>query len=413
MGIHFERGQVLFGLKRYREAIEAYQAELAENPDAADVYAMMAAALINLNEHQRAKLAIRRALAIAPDSAYAHYLLSFVEPNSYVNSPAQKAIEEAIRLEPTATHYFRLGAIHHQNDKNRKCLDAVHLALQINPAHIDALVLRAKTLVRLNRTEEAEETMREALRIAPQNAEVHLSLGKTILNEGDAPVAIPFLLEARRLSPSTHNDPFAIADAYGRDIRPFRRLNAIGKWYLDAGPMTHWAVASSIASATILFLAFIPRESFQEKDAAFLLLAFFFNMLFVLAFSSLYSGMIATVANKKELGLGWQDVVSAVAGTQFALMVLHALFAAMAYAFVKMPSFAFLALAVVLGSLHSIGADHRWNLREWIVYPPAIVALIALGGYGAYMFAEEEMTTSLISWFGIVAVTGICTRLTK
>jgi tetratricopeptide (TPR) repeat protein len=252
MGPHFQRGQVLFDLKRYREAVEAFQAALAENPHAPVVHAMIGAALINLRRIKDASQAVRRALELAPDLAYGHYVLSFVHESCGRLAEAEKSIAEAVRLEPSADNFHRWAGIAARRRRRLEALEATRQALQLDPHHTGAIILRGRLLAEMGKLSEAHALYAAALYTNPENAEAQHALGSLQLHTGKSSEALNTLREARRLDPVAQNDAGAIALAYGRLLPPFRWVDRlIVRWHLWP-PKRRWALFTALAALVYL-----------------------------------------------------------------------------------------------------------------------------------------------------------------
>ena len=412
MSNYFERAHALFALKRYDAAIEAYYQHLAIEPDCFLSRANIAAALIKLKQTTEAAAMLGETLALAPDFAFAHYLRSFTEKNPASDSPALAAIREAIRLEQRADYFLRLGSLLLANNLASDALEAFNQAIAYEPRLARAFLCKAEVLQRLGRDEDAHVALKQALALAPENPDIRVALGKATLNAGLAAEAIDHLHEARRISPVEHNDQLTMAEAYGRDTSLIRPLNAVQKAYLQASPLLQWAINASVATGVILLLRFMPRDSHQEREAVFLVLAIGLNLLFALVFFDNYATLFGIFKKRRDLDLSWSDVAGTTAVTCFALLTIHALPTATAFAFAKAPVFALIALTAILGSLLFAEVPPERKALERMAHLLLIASLIGLGGY-ALLVAFDDRPLSLLSWFGIVALTGVGTSLMK
>src|SRR5688572_13260311 len=109
MGRHYERGTMLFQLRRYREAVDAFTAALADEPHSARALAMRAASWLNLGRVRSAARDVVESLGQDPGLAYGYYVLSCVRSSQQRPAAAEEAIREALRIEPSASHYCRLA----------------------------------------------------------------------------------------------------------------------------------------------------------------------------------------------------------------------------------------------------------------------------------------------------------------
>lgn len=249
MGPHFQRGQALFELKRYWQAIEAYQAELAANPEAPLAYATMAAAYINLNRTNDADHSIQRALKLAPDLAYAHYILSFVHERRRNLSDAERAIAESVRLEPSVNAFYQWALIALKRGRPAEALAATQQALQLHPSHNPSILLRGRLLAQAGRLGEAHALFASALANEPNSAAAHQALGNLQLQTGQAGQALGLLREARRLDPIRANDAGAIALAYGRMLPVLRGIDCLILRWPVWSAKKRWGLFTCLAGA--------------------------------------------------------------------------------------------------------------------------------------------------------------------
>lgn len=413
MANYFERANALYAIKRYDAAIEAYYQHLAIDPNCILSRVNIAAALIKLKRTSEAAAILGETLALAPDFAFAHYLRSFTEENAPPDSPAQAAIEEAIRLEQRADYFLRLSSLLLESNRTQESLDAVNQGIELAPRHARGFLYKAEVLQRLGRNNDAHAALNQALALAPEDPDIRLALGKATLSAGLAAEAIDHLHEARRISPVEHNDQQIMAEAYGRDMGAFRPLNAVQKAYLNASPMLQWTFNASIATAVILFLKFMPRETHQEQGAVFLLLALGFNLILAVAFFDIYAGILGLAAKRRSLDLSWLDAIGSIAGATLVLFLAHVMFSLLAFAFSGRPEFAFTTLTIFLVTLLFNDVDrNQWTDAVRTLYPVAVVSLIGFTGYGFFLAIDGGLI-SLTCWFFIVAITGLCTYAMK
>jgi Flp pilus assembly protein TadD len=313
MGPQFQRGQILFGLKRYHEAVEAYQAELASNPDNPLVLAILGAALINLRRVRDADRAIRRALELAPDMAYAYYVLSFVYQRRNRLGKAERAIQESVRLEPSPSAFHQWATVAELRRNYAEALAATGEALRLDPQYGPAILLRGKLLAQAGRMEEAHALYAAALRNNPEDAAAHHALGALRLRVGDADAALGMLREARRLDPITTNDATAIAHAYGELLTPFKIVGrGIFHWN-RLPPKRRWIGFALLAAIFAVAGAIYGSPGSRHVVAGPLaagLCALLFNYA-VLPFTfDLLATAVGAILLRREFGRRWWAVLS-------------------------------------------------------------------------------------------------------
>lgn len=311
MGDHFQRGQMLFDRQRYREAIEEYLLALADDPDSPVVYAVMAAAMLNIGNLRDAEVAIHRALELDPDLAYSHYILSFVHQGRQSLGQAEKAIAQAVRLQQSPEMFRQWAIIAEQRGKFPEAIAATEHALQLDPHHTPSLLLRAKLVAAEGRLSEAHQLYALALSISPEDPTAHHALGSFRLQSGDAAEALDLLREARRLDPINANDSATIALAYGRMIWPlnvadrmilrWNRFSPARIWFLFAFLAIVLVAGGKLTGSNLVRMSPPPIWLLACVAVAnYLILPFSFDML---------AAAVGRIALRAEFGRRWTSLI--------------------------------------------------------------------------------------------------------
>jgi tetratricopeptide (TPR) repeat protein len=414
MGIHFERGQALFELRRYQDAIAEYQQELAAAPGCIYSKGNIASCLINLSRFSEARRMLEETLAQAPAYGFAFYLLSFVEPKGSGASPALRAIMEAVRLEPrSARNITRMGWLQREQGRHATSLETATRALELDARFVDALVLRAKALQSLGRSEEATATLRAALAINPADPEAHLALGNVALACGDAGEALDALREARRISPVKHNQRDKILEALARRVWPFRQIDRWVKRWKQEGPLVRWSVFAAINTSLVaLHAAVMPTLRNPWLPLCFLY-AFLANGLLFLYRAPEYSKLVVRIVKRRELDLRLAPVLGENLRSILWLLFSHWL-TTIAVLFVSMsPGFAYFVSAILMIAPPVNTAAERIHKRlalrqgkRALVIATAVICLVP-AWMGGLAFSEFERSTAWGVWFAILVGTGL------
>jgi tetratricopeptide (TPR) repeat protein len=233
MGVHFERGQVLFEMERYREAAKEYLAELAEEPEHLPSLINLAASLFNDGNVNGAAETIEKAIGLAPEQPQSHYILCHIQLRRKNIRKAKEAVQEAIRLLPTSEYLTTLASILLHQGYKLEAADTAGTAMELDPTYVPAILFRGQMLVDAGHMDEANELFAFALRESPQEPRAQHALGRLQLAKGEAAIALDLLTEARRIDPMRSNDRSAIAAAYGLKLWPFHSINRfVARWYL-------------------------------------------------------------------------------------------------------------------------------------------------------------------------------------
>jgi Flp pilus assembly protein TadD len=405
MGPHFHRGQTLFELSKFEDAIKAYREELSVNPDSAIVYAVMSAAFVNLRRIREADQSNRRALELAPNLSYAHYIRSYIRQHQGRAGAAEKAVEEAIRLECLPRYFCRWGEFSFQRHHFRECLERTEQALAIHPQHPGALMLRAKALAATGRLREAKEAAHQVLRVDPNSPEAHYQLGSLNLQAGTTPQALGPLLEARRLNPVVFNDRDAIAGAYGRLLWPFRLIDAYAVRFGAWSPVRRWLFLATLATA-LLAIAYLRLPPKLLAMPAFIIV---FNALALPYSNDLLSIAFGKFAFRKDLDIAWYKLIPELIRVAFPL-VIHSLLTAVAIFSAGSPIAATIVLAFIpnFELLVKLVRDWEdfvsmvlWGVMIFGVFTPIIFAVTFLDDGYQVLQAAMCWSVALVSSFVI------------
>ena len=175
-----------------------------------------------------------------------HYVLARVWLVRRHFDKAEAAIRESLALEPhDADYHTMFGQIQLHHSRWNEALAAAEQALACDAEHIDALNLRAEALRRLGRADSATEQLDEALRLNPEDAWTHASMGWTALEQGDRAKAKRHFREALRLDPELEIARRGVLEslkAWNPVYRLFlhyvfamQRLSQRGQWFLIIG----------------------------------------------------------------------------------------------------------------------------------------------------------------------------------
>ena len=414
MGIHFDRGQALFALQRYQEAVVEYQQELAQEPGCVYSKANIASSLINLGKFADARAAVQETLAQAPEYGFAYYLLSFLEPKGGGESPALRAINEAVRLEPTVVrNVTRLAWLLREQGRHGECLEATRRSLALDPRHVDTLVLRAKTLESLGQPDDAATTLREALAINPEDPDAHLTLGNVALACGDPGEALAALREARRISPVKHHQREKILEAYARRIWPFRQVDALGKWWKRQSRVTRWA-AWATASTLLLGLDVVVRPTDKDPSPTLTILYLLqVNGLLFLVRAPQYSKLLVRVLKRRELDLRRMTVLGENVRAGTWLVFSHWMASVLAIVASFAPGFAYFAFAIAMTATSFFAQTRRvldplaLRFGEGVIIVGFLAICVPPAAFGAVAFSEYVWPAAWSIWGAILACTGL------
>ncbi len=205
MNPNFERARILYEQNRHTEAERELKQALAAHPDDFMAHNLMTFVLADQERKDEALESAQRTIRLVPDWDFAWYSLAYAEwiqEKRGASERAIEAVEKAIRMEPSKADYHNLkGEIHFGKTEWQDALDAAERALGLESEHVAALNLRAKSLVKLNRKADANDTLDWAIRNDPENPNTHANKGWALIERDQYDEALVHFKEALRLDP--------------------------------------------------------------------------------------------------------------------------------------------------------------------------------------------------------------------
>lgn len=202
MTSNLSRAQLLFEQGRFDLAAEELGRQMAQEPDDPFAHCLLALCLSKLKQHDQAVREAQAATHLSPGFAYTHYVLGSVLDDVPRLKDAEVAAREAIRLDPEdADYYALLASIRFGQQHWPDTLRYADAGLALDADNITCANLRGMALVRLNRKEDAQQTIQGTLARDPENAAAHANQGWALLHRGKPNEALDHFKEALRLRP--------------------------------------------------------------------------------------------------------------------------------------------------------------------------------------------------------------------
>jgi tetratricopeptide (TPR) repeat protein len=268
MSGRIDRASLLLEQSRYDLAANELRLALAESPQNPFAHALLAHALIGLNDFPAATEAAEQAIACGPDFPFAHYTLATALYHRNHYPEAEAAIREAIRLDPnSAANFSLLGSIRAQQEDWRGTLAAANEGLEHDPEHGPCLNLRAMALVKLGRQDEASATMEGALSRDPDNAFTHANRGWAYLHAGEPRRAIEHFREALRLQPDLDFARAGMIEAIKAHNWFYRQILGYFLWMSRLSMQARWGI---IIGLLVLQQVIVSVSDSNPKLAPFL-----------------------------------------------------------------------------------------------------------------------------------------------
>ena len=246
MPSHLDRARLLLEQERYDlSEAELHQAAI-QNPDDAQVHALLAIASVHQDGQNKKRAALyeaQMAVHLAPEWAWAHYVLAFVQRDTSKMREAETAVRESLRLNaenPDA--WGLLASIHFAHSRWRDVLDAAERGLTVAPDHIGCANLRAMALTKLKQPDAARAALESALVKDPENALTHANRGWGLLESGKSQEAMASFQQALRLDPEMEWAKRGIVEALQARNPVYRVMLSYFFWMGRLSPRARWGV---------------------------------------------------------------------------------------------------------------------------------------------------------------------------
>jgi tetratricopeptide (TPR) repeat protein len=276
MGIAYERGNLLYGQKRYAMAADEFRKELATDPNNASAMSMLALSLVFDGKREQGLEQARAAVTADPERAFCHYALACATVGmapkfsqlAYIGvlslftrarwarfgyrrraKKAKVPAMEAIRLSPGNPDFVALmSALELDLGRPRAALRWAGQGLAAQADHVRCANLRAKALSRLGRHAEAKETVKAALALNPDSAQSHATSGWTFLEANEPEKAQEHFEQSVRLNPTDE-----------RAIYGLKRSNSPLRWFMT--PMGRATIILIVMANAIRTMAMAGNAS--------------------------------------------------------------------------------------------------------------------------------------------------------
>jgi tetratricopeptide (TPR) repeat protein len=199
---HLRRAELLIDQRRHDLAEKELRQVIAEEPNQAYAYALLAHCLLEREQWQAATDAARQAVGLDPSDPYLHYTLALTYHLREMQKEASSAIDEALRINPEVPDCWSLRAgIHVSRKEFRAAVEAAERGLAIDGQHEGCVNLRAMALTNLGERQAAGSAIGSTLARNPLNPVSHANMGWNLLHSGDPRRAMEHFREALRLDP--------------------------------------------------------------------------------------------------------------------------------------------------------------------------------------------------------------------
>lgn len=167
--VRLNYGRYLLALNEIDNAVEQFEATIAERPLFADAHYNLGTAYLQKGEVENAVVHLTRSLALDPDNIEAISNLGFAHATSGSVDSARVYFERAVRTDATsAVALANLGAFHLNQGDQAAAIEALSQAVTIRPGFADALANLSLAYFQIDDIERSREYAQKALENNPQ-----------------------------------------------------------------------------------------------------------------------------------------------------------------------------------------------------------------------------------------------------
>ncbi len=238
----FLKVHLLFEQRKYAEAEQILKNLLTEDPNNSGYLAMFAEANLLQDKLDIAYSVINGAIGLAPDAPYLYHIKARIAIERDNWDEAEKSINHSITIDPNDADYFALLAhIKLLRKQYTTALENANIALSIDAEHILALNTRSTALIKLNRSQEAFNTIQGALREDPNNAYTHANYGWSLLEKGEHKKALEHFKAALQNDPNSEYAQAGMLEALKANNWIYRVFLQYSFWIGNLTSKYQWA----------------------------------------------------------------------------------------------------------------------------------------------------------------------------
>jgi tetratricopeptide (TPR) repeat protein len=232
-----ERGNQLWRLVRYEEAVEAFDKAIAlkpefihlayygkglalgyeredeaalasfeqateSKPDFVPAFSLKSSVLKQLNRSKEALVAIESAISLQPDNANLYSQKGGILSDLKRYAEAEVALNQAIKLNPRSAFYSNRGSLYYNQGKPELALADYNKAIALNPNLASAYYNRGILYGNQRKPELALADYNKAIALNPNYADAYNNRGNLYKNEGKPDLALPDFNKAIALNPN-------------------------------------------------------------------------------------------------------------------------------------------------------------------------------------------------------------------
>ncbi|MDM3844989.1 MAG: tetratricopeptide repeat protein [Aphanizomenon gracile PMC638.10] len=199
---YYGKGLALGSSGKYPEAITAFEQAVKSQPDFVPAWLYLSAVYRESNQLDKALAAINKAIQLQPNNPNLYNEKYAVLSDLKKYREAEAAINKAIELSPRAAFYLNRGVVRDELGNKQGAIDDYNLAIKINPNYEPAYNNRGNARNELGDKQGAIDDYNQAIKFNPNLAQAYYNRGIVRYDLGDKQGAIDDYNQAIKINPN-------------------------------------------------------------------------------------------------------------------------------------------------------------------------------------------------------------------
>lgn len=294
-------------MRRPELAIQWIMLQLQKDPQASELYILLARAYDQQGKRLPAVRAMQQALALDPQNAYAFAYYGILISSGLSMKEAEQSFQTALSLDPESfyAHYWYAYFLYHVVEDFQKALFHIQKALELTSDRADCHALKGLILARLGRLDEAERAIELSVSLDPESYDTHYAKGIFYTQyKRDLDRALPSLTEAVRLNPDNETLRDYYISAVGAKKKVVGIFWSVGFWLKRMRKNSYWIFAITIAFFFLIGFLFQSRPTIGLFITVSILIIYLISFLFAAIIDPLFRKAFERNQYKQRRGGG-------------------------------------------------------------------------------------------------------------
>jgi len=406
--VFFERGFQLFQIGRYDQALKSLQEGLQSDPENYLAKSLLVRCYLELNDFEKGKQMNELLISQYPNEDELFYNRSVIAWHNKRKKVALEAISEAISIDPYNADYFGYKGLMFLESKDfQESLSFANEGLEINPNNVLCLNVRAQTLTKLNRKEEAEETVGNTLHQDPEGSFSHANVGWVLLEQGNHEKSMHHFRESLKNDPTSRYAKDGMLESIKAKNFIYRAYLKYAFWVSNMKEGKQWGFIIGLYVAYRLIVGLLSKTDYPYL-AYFVIIPYLLFALGGWIIGPLSSAILLFNPNGKYL-LEQKDKISgALFFSLFSISVISFLLF-----FTLNESGWFLIGISSICSVIPLSSSPLIKKKSSKLISYCIGIVILLGGFVGPLFTNDITILMMVSIFGLVGYSWIGSFLKK